>query len=90
MEKEEAEQAKQAQEEADLEMAERLQEEDELDARRREAEAWERQQAKNPDSNPLLMPRESETADTASSTIRSTCNFHSEETKAHKEEGKTR
>ena len=72
MEKEEAEPASQAQEEADFEMAERLQEEDEFDARRQEAEAWERQQAMNPDSNPLLMPRESESADTESSTTDST------------------
>ena len=57
-EKEDAEEARQAQEEADIEMAERLQEEDELEARMREAKAWERQQALNPDLNPLLLPRE--------------------------------
>jgi hypothetical protein len=58
MEKGEAEQARQDQEDADSAMAERLQEEAELDGRMREAEAWERQQALNPDSNPLLLPRE--------------------------------
>ena len=64
MEKEEAEQARHVQQEADLEMAERLQEEAELDARRQEAEAWERQQSINPDSNPLLLLREDRSART--------------------------
>ena len=58
IEKEEAEQVRQAQEEGDLEMAEQLQEDTELDARRQEAEAWELQQAMNPNLNPLLLPRE--------------------------------
>ena len=58
MQKEEAEQARQDQEDADLEMASRLQEETESDARREENEAWEHHQAMNSDSNPLLLPRE--------------------------------
>ena len=58
IEKEKAEQARKVQEEEDLEMTEQLQEDTELDARREDAEAWELQQAMNPDSNPLLLPRE--------------------------------
>ena len=49
MEKEESEQAIKAQEEADLEMAMRIQEEAEVDLGREKAE---------PDSNPLLPPRD--------------------------------
>ena len=47
-----------AQEAADFDLANQIQAEAELDARKEEAEAWSHQQAINPDTNPLLMPRE--------------------------------
>ena len=47
-----------AQEAADFDMANELQAEVELVARREETDAWNHQQAINPDTNPLLMPRE--------------------------------
>ena len=58
-EKEDIEQgAIKAQEAADFDMANELQAEAELDAIREETDAWNHQQAINPDTNPLLMPRE--------------------------------
>ena len=47
-----------AQEAADFDMANELQAEAELVARREETDAWNHQQAINPNTNPLLMPRE--------------------------------
>ena len=61
MEKEKAEearlQARLEQEEADLEVAGQLQEDIDFDDRRREAQAWEVEQDRNPLSDPLLLPR---------------------------------